>query len=48
LEQAAAAAENKNEESKDYLTWRRNGETVAEVKLNNNTARTTQSKRCFK
>jgi hypothetical protein len=28
----------KNEEPKDYLTCRRNGETVAGVKLDNNTA----------
>jgi hypothetical protein len=36
LAKAAAAAEN--EEPKDYLTCRRNGETVAGVKLDNNTA----------
>jgi hypothetical protein len=43
LEQAVAAAENESEGSKDYLARRRNGEPVAGVKLNNNTARTTQS-----
>ncbi len=36
LEKAEAAAEN--EEPKDYLTCPRNGETVAGVKLDNNTA----------
>ncbi len=47
LAQAAAAAETENEEPKDYLACWRTGETVAGVRLNNNTASTTQSERCY-
>jgi hypothetical protein len=38
LAKAAATAERKNEKPKDYLTRWRNGDTVAGVRLNNNTA----------
>jgi hypothetical protein len=38
LAKAAATAETENEKPKDYLTRRRNGDTVAGVRLNNNTA----------
>ncbi len=45
LANVAATAETENEEPKDYLTCRPNGETVAGVRLNNYTAITTQSER---
>ncbi len=47
LAKAAAAAETENEKPKDYLTRRRNGETVAGVGLDNNSARPTKRTKIF-
>jgi hypothetical protein len=47
LAKAAATAETENKKPKDYLTRRRNGDTVAGVQLNNNTARPTKRTKIF-
>jgi hypothetical protein len=47
LAKAAATAERENEKPKDYPTRRRNGDTVAGVRLNNNTARPTKRTKIF-
>jgi hypothetical protein len=47
LAKAAAAAETENEKPKDYLTRRRNGDTVAGVQLDNNTAKPTNRTKIF-
>jgi hypothetical protein len=47
LAKAAATAETENEKPKDYLTRRRNGDTVAGVRLNNNTAITYKANEDF-
>jgi hypothetical protein len=44
---AAATAETEHEKPKDYLTRRRNGNTVAGVRLNNNTAITYKANKDF-
>jgi len=47
LAKAAATAETEHEKPKDYLTRRRNGNTVAGVRLNNNTAITYKANEDF-
>jgi len=47
LAKAVAAAEMENEKPKDYLTRRRNGDTVAGVQLDNNTAKPTNRTKIF-